>query len=142
MLKTFHVQGKDIIGVAVTEGYMRVEDDQPERFLYRVLRGEEVIFDGLKNNEDGLPAKEVQLKRFKETVPEVAAHNECGLFIEDLPRLEPGDLVECYRLDVETRKIPRSQRPTMPVAPQSTGTEDEEFELDDDDEEEEEEEEE
>jgi len=53
----------------------------------RVLRGEEVVFDG----------KVASLRRFKEDAREVAAGHECGIAIEDFDAWQLGDVVESYR---------------------------------------------
>jgi translation initiation factor IF-2 len=52
----------------------------------RVIRGEEVVFDGAI----------ASLKRFQEDVPEVRTGYECGIGLEGFAGFAEGDLVEAY----------------------------------------------
>jgi translation initiation factor IF-2 len=57
--------------------------------LVRVMRGDEVIFDG----------KIASLRRVKDDVKEVQQGFECGLVLEGFADFKEGDLVEAYLLE-------------------------------------------
>ncbi|MGD9140845.1 MAG: translation initiation factor IF-2 [bacterium] len=57
--------------------------------LVRVMRGEEVVFDG----------KIASLRRVKDDVKEVLQGYECGLVLEGFADFKEGDLVEAYLLE-------------------------------------------
>jgi translation initiation factor IF-2 len=42
------------------------------------------------------------LKRFQEDVREVATNFECGIQIDGFDSFEPGDVIECFRIERET----------------------------------------
>jgi translation initiation factor IF-2 len=79
----------NIAGSQVADGTIKRSDNA------RVKRGKDVIFSG----------KLASLKRFKEDVSEVAQGFECGVRIEGFDDLQPGDVVESYRVEIQTRKI-------------------------------------
>jgi hypothetical protein len=129
--KVFELTGKEsIAGLNVSEGKLKTDLKNPNRFVYRILRGKEneVVYDGLKEQEDleklnrssdrgsggGSSSKSsgVSLKRFKDTVDEVSTGMECGLTIPSFSQYQSGDTVECFRVEVEKQKIPRSMLST------------------------------
>nr|XP_021202298.2 translation initiation factor IF-2, mitochondrial isoform X3 [Bombyx mori] len=63
--------------------------------LYKIIRGQETVFEG----------KLVSMKHLKEEVPTIKRDQECGLKFDDPEaRVQPGDTVLCYRLrDVAPR---------------------------------------
>ena len=59
----------------------------------RVLRAEEILFDG----------KLLSLKRFKDDVKEVAKGYDCGIQINEFNDLQEGDIIQCYQ-EVEVKR--------------------------------------
>jgi translation initiation factor IF-2 len=81
----------NIAGCVVTDGKMERSS------LVRVRRGGEVIHTG----------KLESLKRFKDDVKEVAEGFECGLRVANIETLQPGDVVEAYKIEEVARKLER-----------------------------------
>jgi len=77
----------NIAGCSVTSGKI-VRNSK-----VRVLRNDEVIFDGVISS----------LKRFKENVREVQSGFECGIGVEGFNEFEVGDILELYRV-VEVKR--------------------------------------
>jgi len=59
----------------------------------RVLRAEEILFDG----------KLLSLKRFKDDVKEVAKGYDCGIQVNEFNDLQEGDIIQCYK-EVEVKR--------------------------------------
>ncbi|HIE11461.1 MAG TPA: translation initiation factor IF-2, partial [Kiritimatiellae bacterium] len=55
----------------------------------RLLRGRETLFDG----------RIASLRRFQSDVPEVREGQECGIRLEGFDAFQPGDVVQCYRVE-------------------------------------------
>jgi translation initiation factor IF-2 len=126
--KVFELSGKEsIAGLNVSEGKLKTDSKNPNRFVYRILRGKEnqVVYDGLKEQEEleklnrgsergsgSGKGSGISLKRFKDTVEEVSNGMECGLTIPSFSHYQNGDTVECFRVEVEKQKIPRSMLST------------------------------
>jgi translation initiation factor IF-2 len=62
----------------------------------RLLRDNVVIHEGGKLNT---------LKRFKDDVNEVQAGQECGMSFENYQDIKPGDLIECFNVEVVQRSL-------------------------------------
>ncbi|MBF6599714.1 MAG: translation initiation factor IF-2 [Dehalococcoidia bacterium] len=56
----------------------------------------------LRNGAQVGAGRLASLKRFQEDVREVATNFECGLQVEGFDSFEPGDIVECFRIERET----------------------------------------
>ncbi len=61
----------------------------------RVLRGEEMVFEGAVSS----------LKRFKDDVKEVNNSFECGIGIEGFEDVQVGDQLEAYALEAVAGKL-------------------------------------
>ncbi len=81
----------NIAGCVVTDG--KIERGSQ----VRVRRGGEVIHDG----------KLESLKRFKDDVKEVAEGFECGLRVQNFDTVQPGDVIEAYKVEEVARKLER-----------------------------------
>jgi translation initiation factor IF-2 len=57
----------------------------------KLFRGREMVFEGRINS----------LKHFKDDVREMQAGQECGIGLEGFEAVEPGDVIETYRLERE-----------------------------------------
>lgn len=66
-------------------------------YFYKVLRNEEVILE----QSTGV----VELKRFKDRVKQVDAGNDCGLHILNFDAFEEGDIIECYKVSYQPKKL-------------------------------------
>ncbi|MBD3179722.1 MAG: translation initiation factor IF-2 [Candidatus Latescibacteria bacterium] len=88
--QVFHVSGVGMIaGSFVKSGEVR------RNAFARVLRGDEIIFEG----------KIDSLKRFKEDVGVVQSGYECGVGIEDYEDVEEGDILQIYVKEEKSRSI-------------------------------------
>ncbi|MCE9583060.1 MAG: translation initiation factor IF-2, partial [Planctomycetes bacterium] len=83
----------NIAGCIITDG--KIERSAQ----VRVYRDAKVILDG----------KLESLKRFKDDVKEVAEGFECGLRVANFESIQPGDVVEAYKVEEVARKLPRKQ---------------------------------
>ncbi|MEK7467747.1 MAG: translation initiation factor IF-2 [Planctomycetota bacterium] len=81
----------NISGCVVTDGKMERSS------LVRVRRGGEVVHTG----------KLESLKRFKDDVKEVAEGFECGLRVANFETVQPGDVIEAYKIEEVARKLER-----------------------------------
>jgi len=113
VLKTFKMKDGVIAGLQVKEGKMKKTSmplapgkkgktttaSDGLSYFYRIIRNNEVVVEETVG--------EVSLKRFKEEVDEVDMGVECGLSIEGCTDFEAGDVVECYQLQLQAKKIPR-----------------------------------
>ena len=79
----------NIAGCYVTDGNIN------RNSKVRVLREEEVVFDGKINS----------LKRFKDEVKEVKNGFECGILLEGLNDIKEGDIIESYTIEKVIRKL-------------------------------------
>ena len=78
-----------IAGCLVTDGQIN------RNAQVRVIRGEEVIHQG----------KISSLKHIKENVTEINKGYECGIGIESFKDLQEGDIIESFKIELESRKI-------------------------------------
>ena len=62
----------------------------------RLLRDDVVIHEG---------GKLQTLKRFKDDVNEVQSGQECGMSFENYQDIKPGDLIECFNVEVVQRSL-------------------------------------
>jgi len=70
----------------------RVVDGKVSRGDYvKLTRGKEQVYEG--------PIR--SLKHFKDEVREMVAGQECGIQLEGFDAVEPGDIMECFRLERE-----------------------------------------
>ncbi|GAF92451.1 unnamed protein product, partial [marine sediment metagenome] len=69
-----------IAGCMVLAGELRRNEN------IRVLRGEEVVFDG----------QVASLKHEKDDIREIREGFECGVGLKDFDKFETGDILECY----------------------------------------------
>jgi hypothetical protein len=67
-------------------------------YVYRVLRGRNVVA-----GAEELTA--TMLKRFKDSVHEVAQGLECGLALDTYAEYEEGDEIECLKVEWRTRPL-------------------------------------
>jgi translation initiation factor IF-2 len=74
-----------IAGSRVLDGKVSRND------FVKLSRGRDQLFEG----------RITSLKHFKEEVREMAAGQECGIGLENFEGVEPGDLMECFRLERE-----------------------------------------
>ena len=74
-----------IAGSRVLDGKVSRND------FVKLSRGRDQLFEG----------RITSLKHFKEEVREMAAGQECGIGLENFESVEPGDLMECFRLERE-----------------------------------------
>ena len=90
ILEVFHITkiGK-VAGCRVTEG--RVERGAG----VRLIRENVVIHEGTLKT----------LKRFKDEVPEVPVGQECGMAFQNYENIQVGDIIECFRVEMVTRKL-------------------------------------
>ena len=88
--QVFHVSGVGLVaGSFVKSGEVR------RNAFVRVLRGDEIIFEG----------KIDSLKRFKEDVGVVQSGYECGIGIEDYEDVEEGDVLQVFVKEEKSRSI-------------------------------------
>lgn len=88
--QVFHVSGVGLVaGSFVKSGEVR------RNAFARVLRGDEIIFEG----------KIDSLKRFKEDVGVVQSGYECGIGIEDYEDVEEGDVLQVFVKEEKSRSI-------------------------------------
>jgi translation initiation factor IF-2 len=78
-----------IAGCLVTDGQVN------RNAQVRVIRGEEVVHQG----------KISSLKHIKENVTEINKGYECGIGIESFKDLQEGDIIESFKIELESRKI-------------------------------------
>jgi translation initiation factor IF-2 len=57
----------------------------------KLMRGRDQVWEG----------RMASLKHFKEDVREMVAGQECGIGLEGFEAVEPGDILECFRLERE-----------------------------------------
>ncbi|HEV2502984.1 MAG TPA: translation initiation factor IF-2 [Mesorhizobium sp.] len=90
ILEVFHITktGK-VAGCRVTEG--RVERGAG----VRLIRDNVVIHEGTLKT----------LKRFKDEVSEVPVGQECGMAFQNYENILAGDIIECFRVEMVTRKL-------------------------------------
>lgn len=79
----------NVAGCYVTEGKI-VKGEKA-----RLVREGVVVYEG----------KIEDLKRFKDTVPEVAAGYECGIKLEKFQDIKEGDIIECYTVQEVSKKL-------------------------------------
>jgi translation initiation factor IF-2 len=87
--QVFRLPKAVIAGCYVTEG--KIERNARAR----LIRNQEPMFDG----------KLGSLRRFKDDVREVAAGFECGISLEGFDTLQPGDIIESYRVEEVARTL-------------------------------------
>jgi translation initiation factor IF-2 len=88
-----------VAGCYVTEGTIH-------RSSYaRVLRDGRIILPTAEDAERGRHRSLTSLRRFKDDAHEVRAGLECGLKVEDYDDIQPGDLVEAYKVVEVARKL-------------------------------------
>ena len=75
--------------LGLVAGCMVLDGTFPRNALIRVLREDQVLFQG----------KTSSLRRFKDDVSEVKSGLECGIGIEDFDKLQAGDRIEAYRTE-------------------------------------------
>lgn len=63
--------------------------------LVRIKRDKKIIFEG----------KIGSLKRFKEDVREVPTGMECGIKVDGFDKVQPGDIIEAYRIEEKARTL-------------------------------------
>ena len=74
----------------------RIEDGQIRRGAkVRVLRGDEVLFEGALSS----------LRRFKDEVREVVAGQECGMSFDGFQEFAQGDVIECFDIKEVEREL-------------------------------------
>ena len=78
-----------IAGCRVTEG--KVERGAG----VRLIRDDVVIHEGTLKT----------LKRFKDEVSEVPAGQECGMAFQNYEKIQAGDIIECFRVEMVARKL-------------------------------------
>jgi translation initiation factor IF-2 len=107
--KVFNLKGKQegtVAGLVVQSGTLRHGAGSSSsgggggggQYVYRVIRGRATV-----PGAEELPAS--MLKRFKDTVHEVAQGLECGLALEGFSAYEEGDEVECLKVVWATRRL-------------------------------------
>lgn len=138
----------------VNEGKLKVDLKDSLSYVFRVLRDEEIVYDGIleaEQNEPVLKERRVELKRFKDIVEEVRppllnfippslilfppsqvdSGMECGFSISGFDGFKEGDVVECYQLEVKSKKIPRmTNKQAKEKGKTDVDAEEEEIELD------------
>jgi len=67
----------------------------PAYYMYKVIRKGEIVLEETTTSID--------LKRFKDSVNQVDAGNECGLSIDSFRNIQEGDEVECYEVQYQTK---------------------------------------
>jgi len=90
ILEVFNISkvGK-VAGCRVSEGVMR------RGAQVRLIRDDVVIHEG----------KLSTLKRFKDEVKEVQSGQECGMAFENYQDMRPGDVIECFEVEVVKRSL-------------------------------------
>jgi translation initiation factor IF-2 len=85
-----------IAGMSVTSGTLVSGKD----VVYRVKRGGKTVLEESVMGESGL-------RRFKDTVSQVTAGNECGLTLGSYKEFAVGDEIECFKVEwrVKTMKV-------------------------------------
>ena len=105
--KVFSLKGKQegtVAGLVVQSGTLRLGSGGGSggggggHYVFRVVRGRATV-----PGAEELPAS--MLKRFKDTVHEVAQGLECGLALEGFSDYEEGDEVECLKVEWKTRRL-------------------------------------
>ncbi len=90
VLKVFNISKLgNVAGCKVTEG--KVERGAG----VRLLRDDVVIHEGTLST----------LKRFKDEVEKVVAGQECGMGFENYHDIKPGDMIECFQVELLKRKL-------------------------------------
>lgn len=92
VLKVFHLTGSRravVAGCRVKKGSL-VRDN-----LYRVVRNEEVVFEG----------KLSTMKRGQDDISQAKKETECGLSFEKFTDLEEGDVIQSYAVTVKKQDI-------------------------------------
>jgi translation initiation factor IF-2 len=87
--KIFSVPGATIAGSMVVDGKITRSSRS------RLVRDSRVVWEG----------KIGSLKRFKDDAREVAAGYECGIGLENLNDVKPGDIVEAFEMETVLRKL-------------------------------------
>eukprot|EP00981_Chlorochromonas_danica_P015831 scaffold14707_cov176-Ochromonas_danica.AAC.4 len=107
--KVFKVKDGTIAGLDVTSGKLvanaknlpgstaTTSSGDLISYFYKVIRNDEVILE----QSTGV----VELKRFKDRVKQVDAGNDCGLHILNFEAFEEGDIIECYKVSYEPKKL-------------------------------------
>jgi len=97
--QVFRLRGKVetvVAGLKVTEGSLRSATSGSE-FIYRLSRQSGLLVaDGLKVSS---------LKRGKEAATEVTLGAECGISFEGHSDIVENDLIECYKVEWNPRKL-------------------------------------
>jgi translation initiation factor IF-2 len=88
--ETFRIPGRGLIG-----GCYVLSGTVKRGAKARVIRDEMVHHEGVVDS----------LKRFKDDVREVQTGFECGIGIEGLADIQPGDLIEVYDIEEIARKL-------------------------------------
>lgn len=81
--------------LGLVAGSYVVEGAIPRNAMVRVLRDEEVVFEG----------KIASLKRFQDDVREVQKDFECGIGISGLSDIQEGDFIEAYVVEEKARIV-------------------------------------
>lgn len=90
ILQLFSVGKKNVAaGCRIDEGQIRKNEH------IRISRDDVVVHEGVIQS----------LRHFKENVAEVKAGSECGIVFVDTPKLEKGDLIECFNVEQVARTI-------------------------------------
>src|SRR5919201_955217 len=74
-------------------------DRAAEKEKVEVSRGDWVKL--MRGREQAWEGRMASLKHFKEDVREMVAGQECGIGLEGFEAVEPGDVLECFRLERE-----------------------------------------
>jgi len=85
----------NVAGALVTTG--KIERNNP----VRVIRDGVVVYP----KKEGTTAKLGSLKRFKDDVKDVVAGFECGFTVDGFEDLQPGDILESYKINEIKRKL-------------------------------------
>jgi len=88
--KVFKIgKGQTIAGCLVVDGKVVINSK------VKVIRDGKIIYEGVLSS----------LKRFKESVKEVAKNTECGIMVSDFPDFEEGDVIQSYTEEKFTKKL-------------------------------------
>ena len=83
---------------AAEAGEGKDKDDKDNKEDQEEMEG--VVFSELEVNSNT-----AQLKRFKDVVSVVEQGNDCGLVLSKFKEWQEGDVVHCYRVEYETKRL-------------------------------------
>ena len=89
VLQVFQVSKGKVAGCRVAEGEIR------RGARVRMYRGQDIVYEG----------EIASLRHEKEDVREIRQGFECGILLKNFNDTQPGDVIECFRVEMVTRTL-------------------------------------